>query len=174
MNREDWIKSYDLDFKSKFNNHKRKKEYDEIILKRIQNKSKVLVVGCGAGDFCIELEKKDCDVTAIDCSNEVIEYCKLSYFNSKVKFIQMFAEDVASLNDYFDVVVLSEVLEHVEFPFFVLSECEKISDNIIIDVPFRNRADDNMHIHYFDFEPVDLIGFTNPVFEIMEYRRKLR
>jgi 2-polyprenyl-3-methyl-5-hydroxy-6-metoxy-1,4-benzoquinol methylase len=173
---------YDRDFEQKIEKHKELKVYDAFILKRLQKsgKLKILVCGCGGGELARVLSLAGHDVTAIDISEKAIEHAKKVIYPAgyvaKVNWICADLEKPETWKDFkvneFDMGIIAETLEHLYHPFYVLSELESICRDIIWTTPWQNRAGDNLHLHWFDYEPIYLDGFgINPVFALVEFRK---
>lgn len=83
------------------------------------NGIKVLDVGCGGGILSIPLSRLGAEVTGIDPSPELVEVANKESIarlpaDSKIRFLTETIEDHEKQNqEMYDVVVLSEVIEHV-------------------------------------------------------------
>lgn len=74
--------------------------------------ARILDLGCGMGHFLYALEKVGYrNYLGIDISDENIDFCRKRGFN--VEKADLF-EFLQSNNDYFDVVILSDVIEHID------------------------------------------------------------
>ncbi len=78
----------------------------EMLRKRFA-KAKVLDVGSGAGYFCKTAEEYGLDVTGLELSDKLIEFCK-----QKVGFQRVFKR-VEEIDSQFDAVFMSDVIEHL-------------------------------------------------------------
>lgn len=103
----------------------------------------VLDVGCSQGLLPILLARRGVRVVGLDISEEAIRFAlnKMDLESPSVKnrleFVCSSVSDI--LDDSFDVLVLGEVLEHVDNPKVFLSECiKKITQKgkALIQVPF--------------------------------------
>jgi ubiquinone/menaquinone biosynthesis C-methylase UbiE len=87
----------------------------------------VLDVACGVGYGSYYLTKNGAKrVIGVDISKDAITYAKAHYTDSKIKFI---ARDVTNLpfsDNFFDVIVSFETIEHVREYEKYLSECKRI------------------------------------------------
>jgi len=87
-------------------------------------KIKIVDVGCGGGILAESLARVGAQVTGIDASEQLIKLAKYHIklnrdISEKVNYIYTTVEDFAnkeSENSTYDVVVASEVLEHVSDP----------------------------------------------------------
>jgi ubiquinone/menaquinone biosynthesis C-methylase UbiE len=107
-------------------------ELVEKLCERIKNgkekvKIKVLDVGCGSGKLSIYLsEKTGCDVTGIDTVQENIEKAIKNAISGKVEFEVQSAEEMAFVNDTFDVVVSLKALHEIPNPAKALGELNRV------------------------------------------------
>jgi methionine biosynthesis protein MetW len=98
-------------------------------------KSKVLDVGCGDGSFIIKLEKK-CRIFGVDVSSRAVEMAKeagVSAYKSDVS-----QEKLPFENEYFDLVYLGDLIEHLINPDFAINEVArvtKLNGFLIISTP---------------------------------------
>lgn len=106
-----------------------------IIIELTGNGKKVLDIGCSTGYICRELAKNDCVVTGIDADRESLDkakkYCK------KV-IVADLDKDVPILKEKYEVILFSDVLEHLKNPESVLMKFkENLSKDghIIVSLP---------------------------------------
>lgn len=92
---------------------------------------KILSVGSGAGTYEVKLAKLyDIEVWASDISYEWLKICKKraiknGVFN-KMKFIHCPAENLLIKSNYFDKIVCSEVLEHIQNKNMAIKEMYRV------------------------------------------------
>lgn len=80
------------------------------------DKKNIIDIGCGAGTLCFYVASKGIQVLGVDISSRAIEACKKSSMvldlDKLAKFeIVNFPEE--SINGKFDLVILTEVIEHI-------------------------------------------------------------
>lgn len=96
---------------------------------------KVLDAGCGEG-FVIERLKKDvkAEFLGLDIENKALKIAKEK--NPQVDFKQASVYDIPFEDKFFDLVILSEVLEHLEDPTKALREVGRVAGKyVLISVP---------------------------------------
>lgn len=93
---------------------------------RIGEKAKVLDLGCGKGLLLKELESYKYEVYGVDVSEEYIQVARKIVPKAKL-FIHNIDKGLPMFdNDYFDLVTLLHVIEHVESPYRVLKEVYRV------------------------------------------------
>lgn len=107
-----------------------------IALARPLNAKKVLDAGCGEG-FSLNklmLNKIGKEIEGIEYSNEAIALGKKLFPNVKIKQGSIY--ELPYKNSSFDLVICTEVLEHLDDPTKALKEILRVSKkNLIISVP---------------------------------------
>ncbi len=89
----------------------------------------ILFVGIGTG-LDLPYIPKDCFITGIDLSEEMLNKARYRVKNRRVELYNMNAEDLEFENQTFDYVVLSLILSVVENPKKVISEAVRVlNDN---------------------------------------------
>lgn len=89
-------------------------ELNDEICKLIPGNSGVLELGCGNGQLLRKLiERKSCECTGLDFSDVVLEMLK----QFGIRGICSKLPDVPCESNYFDAVICSQTLEHLDAPF---------------------------------------------------------
>lgn len=90
-----------------------------ISLIHVNPNEKVLDIGCGRGEVAIWLAKQGCQVVGIDYSASAIKLANKALLlqpkaiQQKIKFQRMNLNNLVFSNTKFDVVICTEVLEHI-------------------------------------------------------------
>lgn len=79
---------------------------------RFRETNKILDVGCGPGIFLIEAKKRGWEVYGTEYTDKQIEYLKQKGINT----FQGKLTDIAFAPDMFDIIISSEVIEHINNP----------------------------------------------------------
>jgi ubiquinone/menaquinone biosynthesis C-methylase UbiE len=122
---------------SNLEKHTSKNPLVKFLNNRLKPKPKnILDAGCGEG-FTINMLANSNDsisITGLDIEKDALEYAK--GLNPKVKFFEGSVYELPFDDNQFDVVILSEVLEHLENPSKALSEIYRVSSGYcVISVP---------------------------------------
>jgi 2-polyprenyl-6-hydroxyphenyl methylase/3-demethylubiquinone-9 3-methyltransferase len=129
---------------------------------------KIIDIGCGPGVGCYLAAKKEdvTEVCGLDLQEDMIKQAKENIKNKKVSFYNGFAENLPFKDKYFDTVILTETLEHVQDEREVIKEAFRVlkpDQIIIISVPISMKKSFS-HIRTFTKEI--LINLVKPYFLI--------
>jgi 2-polyprenyl-3-methyl-5-hydroxy-6-metoxy-1,4-benzoquinol methylase len=98
----------------------------------VYNKKKIkslniLEVGCGAGGITIPLVSLGCHVRAIDLDQDVISYIQSVAAEKNFQNLVVTVDDGCKFvdNQFYDIVIVSEVFEHVLRPFELAKNIKK-------------------------------------------------
>lgn len=76
---------------------------------------RILDLGCGFGEHCVEYVKKGASkVVGIDISEKMIEVAQKENGDPKIEYLNMPMEELGKLSDRFDVVISSLAFHYVE------------------------------------------------------------
>jgi predicted TPR repeat methyltransferase len=165
-------------------------ERNPIVLKTICE------VGCGSGEILVQLEKKlakDIQFTGLDISKDAIGIAKKKE-TEKIKFE---LKDVATETRTFDLILIIDVIEHIDNYFRFLDTIAPKSNYTLFHIPldisvwtlYREKMlieskERVGHIHNFTedfilsilddhgFELIEKI-YTEPVFETSSFKQKI-
>lgn len=82
----------------------------------------VLDAGCGAG-YVSEGMAPRVKLIGVDIEKEAVEFCQK---NRKGKFLQADLESLPFKNNYFDLIIFTNTIEHLENPHPILSELTRV------------------------------------------------
>lgn len=102
-----------------------------------KKKTKILEVGCGEGLLACEIKRRlpDCNYTGIDINNEIISEARKTCPEEKFHIGSIYDLE-KYYTEQFDYIIVSEVLEHIDFPEEALIELKKLNtDKYIFSVP---------------------------------------
>ncbi|HPH52023.1 MAG: class I SAM-dependent methyltransferase [Candidatus Portnoybacteria bacterium] len=137
-NPENYYKSHN--FIIRFIENLRKKTIIKML--NPQNDDKIIELGCGAGNL-MEAIKSARELVGIDLSDFLLNLARSKKYFVNTKLIKGNIENLPEeiVNDKFDKIYCSEVLEHVEHPEQVLKEIKKIIKKngiLIVSIPNEN------------------------------------
>ena len=112
--------------------------------KHIRFTGKLIVdIGCAQGAYTIEMAKKAKFVVGVDIQHEALKVFmqkRISHGLRNLSAVNMRVEKLGFRNEYFDIVTLIEVIEHVKDEKEALRECYRILKKggyIVISAPNR-------------------------------------
>ncbi|MBM7541971.1 class I SAM-dependent methyltransferase [Amphibacillus cookii] len=115
----------------------------------LKDKPKILELGCGVGQFAQFLFTYNIDhYMGIDYSEEAIKQAKASNPSYKECFIVDDIYQTTWMDSDYQIVILFEVLEHLEHDLAVLARIKKGSQ-VCLSVP---NFDSTSHVRYFPTE----------------------
>lgn len=142
-----------------------RKYFNELSKKTSQ--LKVLEVGCGFGYLTYSLIKSGINIKGIDISETAIQNAIEKYGNH---YETISAEDLAIRDqENYDVIILTEVIEHIENPMSMLNALKKLlkpGGDILLTTPNRTPYPEDV---LWDTEPppVHLFWFTEQSMKVI-------
>lgn len=105
------------------------------------NNLKIIDIGCGGGILCESLFFNGFqDVLGVDPSSELIAAAKNRSLESGSK-IRYKEDDISTINETFDLVVCSEVLEHVKDPDLLVKKAfSRLNENGLLVISTINKT----------------------------------
>jgi len=145
------IDNVDSNSLSKINYINRLNKIIRIIKKHIppSRHIKIADFGCGQGNLSLSLAELGYKVYAIDMREEFLEYSKAKYEKGEIEWIQSNIEDCNFEKEFFDVIVLGEIVEHCAFPEEIIQKVSvflKKSGILIITTPNGESINSNLPI----------------------------
>lgn len=114
--------------------------YHDFFVERVRPGERVLDVGCGKGELAYDLAEAGADVTGLDPNPVYLAFARERFPHPRLRLLAGLAPDDLP-DEAFDVVVLSNVLEHIDRRnelLRALAERNRPS-RILIRVPAENR-----------------------------------
>lgn len=112
--------------------------YHQFFLDNISPDDCVLDIGSGNGAVAFSVASKAKKVAGIDILRNNIILSKKKYHKDNIEFVE---GDATTFNfkEIFDVIMLSNVLEHIEDRISFLKKIKKLAPKILIRVPLITR-----------------------------------
>ena len=99
----------------------------------------VLDIGCGNGALTYDVAKKAKKVIGIDLNEKNILTARRKYSRENIEYIH--GNALSDLpKEQFDVIILSNVLEHIDKRVEFLVSLKKLAPKFLIRVPMLNRS----------------------------------
>ena len=86
-------------------------------------RKKILNIGCGDGSFIVKF-KKYCEVFGVDISSRAIKIAKEAGVNAYK--VNVSCEKLPFEHEYFDIVYMGDVIEHLVNPDFAINEAARV------------------------------------------------
>ncbi len=137
-------------------------KYHEFFLANVSPTDRVLDVGCGRGEVAYDVAAKAAHVVAVDIEERSITRAEQHYHRPNLQFLVTDATTHQFGTD-FNVIILSNVLEHIKERVGFLKKLSRLAPTILIRVPmitrdwisvykknegFEYRLDDTHYIEY--------------------------
>ena len=112
--------------------------YHKFFVDNVEFQDVVLDIGCGNGALTFDIAQKAAEVVGIDLNRKNIEFAEEKFSAPNIKYI--IGDALKNLPDRkFDVIILSNVLEHIEDRVGFLKKVKGKGSKILIRVPMINR-----------------------------------
>ncbi len=132
---------------------------------------KVLDIGSGEGSVLKRLSdvRFGEDLFSLEISESGIDTIKNRNISSLRECKIFDGYNIPYNDNYFDLAILSHVIEHVEFPRMILKEASRVAKNIFIEVPLQDNIclpkdykwDSMGHINFYSFKTIRRLLQTN-------------
>lgn len=112
--------------------------YHDFFINNISSSDSVLDIGCGNGALSFDIAKKAKEVVGIDIEEKNIREAKKRHSLSNLAYVVGDAtKDLGEKK--FDVITLSNVLEHIEHRISFLKSIKPLAEKFLIRVPTFDR-----------------------------------
>jgi 2-polyprenyl-3-methyl-5-hydroxy-6-metoxy-1,4-benzoquinol methylase len=112
--------------------------YHRFFIENIKEGDGVLDIGCGNGALAFDIAKKAKKVIGVDFDGKNIKIAKEKYSAPNIEYIVGDATKY-DFDQKFHVIILSNILEHIENRIGFLKKIRKLAPKILIRVPMINR-----------------------------------
>ena len=113
--------------------------YHKFFVDKVGENDTVLDIGCGNGALTYDVARKAKNVVGIDLGEKNILIAKRKYSRENINYIC--GDALTDLpNEQFDVIILSNVLEHIDKRVEFMRSLKKLAPKILIRVPMLNRS----------------------------------
>jgi ubiquinone/menaquinone biosynthesis C-methylase UbiE len=112
------------------------------------NPSKILDAGFGTGVYSLTLENRAKVIVGIDLDKQKVNFINKQAKFSNVHFEEMDITNLGFSNSSFDLVLCSDVLEHIqndELAFSEIARVLKSGGTLILTVPFLSNRNEGVH-----------------------------
>lgn len=133
--------------------------------------SRILEIGCGDGALSGLIYKRfKCKLYGTEPSTEGIRFCREMFdkHNLKGTFEVVGGYSLPFEDNWFDYIILADVIEHLQHPEKMLAEMHRLlktGGKAIVTTPIRTQElpEDTMHVK--EFFPSELIGLCTNYFD---------
>lgn len=113
--------------------------YHKFFVDNVSANDSILDIGCGNGALTYDVAKRAKKIVGIDLSEQNISFAKRKLSGKNIDYVC--GDALTDLpNDKFDVILLSNVLEHIEKRVEFLSSLKEKAPKFLIRVPVLNRS----------------------------------
>lgn len=113
-------------------------KYHEFFINNINKDDNILDIGCGNGYNTYKIAEKAGSIVGIDINEDNIRSAKSSFQGNNIEYIEGDATSFL-FKEKFDVIILSNVLEHIENRIKFLKQIGKLGKKFLIRVPLLDR-----------------------------------
>lgn len=140
---------------------------------------KILDLGCGDGCLVYLLAKKGGQVTGVDNDELGIKFAgenlaaRLKNLKNSYKFVCSSVYNLPFPENSFDLVISSEVIEHLQEPDRMLAEARRVlktSGKVILTTPYRLTEKPSDHNHVKEYYPEELKKIVGEYFTDVDFK----
>lgn len=150
---------------------------NQVLLKYIKSGNIILDFGCGQGSLGAEMKKKGNIVHGVDISTENVEIARSKLDNAIIGDCRK-PESLPFEEKSYDVVVLSDVLEHLSDPLTTLKDVKRyLNDNGYLLISIPNVASWTIRLGllfgFFNYKDFGILDKTHIKFFTLKSSRQL-
>ncbi|MBI5700570.1 class I SAM-dependent methyltransferase [Candidatus Saganbacteria bacterium] len=126
---------------------------------KLEKIDKMLIGGVGCGEIIDTIEKlplvlpEDLRIKGVDISRSAIDFCNNKFKGSKIKMqFELSDLDKSDYSENYDLVELSEVLEHIRDPKALLKKIGEKAKLTFVTIPIMLNVPE--HIHLFNIKDI--------------------
>jgi 2-polyprenyl-3-methyl-5-hydroxy-6-metoxy-1,4-benzoquinol methylase len=113
--------------------------YHKFFVDNVSENDTVLDIGCGNGALTYDVARKARKVVGIDLNEQNISIAKRKFSRENIEYV--YGNALTDLPDErFDVIILSNVLEHIDKRVEFLRSSKNLASKFLIRVPMLNRS----------------------------------
>lgn len=138
-------------------------EFNLNLIERYTQKAKILDIGCGKGEFLSAAKQRGWEVFGLESSSEFAKFASANY---DLNINSASLEDAGYPDNFFEVVVLNMVLEHIDNPKDLIIEINRILKNkglLFIEVPNMDSLMLKIATLYFRLKGKDWSPLLSPL-----------
>ena len=129
------------------------------MLSYIEDRKRVVDLGCGQGTFCYALSRlwSNCEIWGVDFSSKALEWAE-KRMGGRINFKLAGVTKTGLESNYFDYVVASEILEHLDEPELLIKEAARLlkkGGKLVLTTPYKDHLPSGDHICEFDYQDVE-------------------
>lgn len=145
--------------------------YHKFFVDNVTENDTVLDIGCGNGALTYDVARKAKKVVGIDLNEQNITNAKNKFSRENIEYL--YGDALTDLSDEkLDVIILSNVLEHIDKRVEFLTSLKKLAPKFLIRVPMLNRSWIDMYKKELGLEyRLDKTHFIEYTFE--EFKEEL-
>jgi SAM-dependent methyltransferase len=113
-------------------------DYHKFFMDNVRPNDMVLDIGCGNGSLTYDIAKKAKKVTGIDLNGNNMKIAQKVFSSPNIEYVIGDATTY-DFDKNFDVIILSNVLEHIDYRIEFLKKMVDIAPKILIRVPMITR-----------------------------------
>lgn len=105
-------------------------KFKSLIFKYCKDSMRILEVGCGTGQNLIYIDEnyKNCDITGIDLSSDMLEQIKYNFVNSNINLLNIDIFDLYEDKKY-DLIIVKQILHHISNKNEFINKLYKLLEN---------------------------------------------